>query len=102
MFRALSTRPNRNEYKELDEIQPTSSSSDPKFTRSTSVPDGKISGQSETNKKPNILHEKQANKVAKLHPIFALFSSTKRSKKATTKPEFQRIASGQDLEELLV
>ncbi|KAG9149841.1 hypothetical protein Leryth_025103 [Lithospermum erythrorhizon] len=100
MFRSFSTRASRRGYEELLEEYETSSSGSHglggKLSRVASVP-AKIFSPSRKNPLEKImdnpssnLADKHAKKASKIHPIFALFGTSKKSKKATSKPEFQR------------
>ncbi|GAA0173872.1 hypothetical protein Leryth_007013 [Lithospermum erythrorhizon] len=100
MLRTFSTRPSHHGYQELLDGYETSSFDSHGYhgnlSRVASV-SGKIFSPSrkfpleKIIESPSSNHsDKHAKKASKVHPIFALFGSSKISKKATARPEFQR------------
>ncbi|GAB2282756.1 hypothetical protein Dimus_017296 [Dionaea muscipula] len=100
MFRALSTRNNRNGYDRLEDNK--SSVDEAELRRVVSVPAGgggvyDAAAFAKVVKEPELLplpttktQAKRAEKAAKLHPLFGLFDGKWGKKKMTARPEFSR------------
>ncbi|GAA0148909.1 hypothetical protein LIER_08221 [Lithospermum erythrorhizon] len=99
MFRSFSARPSHRGYEELiDGHDETTSSTNhgSKLSRVASVhakifsPSRKVPLDKIIDRPSSNLADKHAKKAIKVHPIFSLFGTSKKSKKATARPEFQR------------
>ncbi|KAL0379268.1 UNVERIFIED_CONTAM: hypothetical protein Sradi_3232300 [Sesamum radiatum] len=93
MFRALSTRTSRRGYEHLaDDIDDEADSTPAKLSRAKSLPAKLFSRSSKNSSCAAAAAAEQVviKKASKVHPLFSLFETSRRKKKATAKPEFSR------------